>query len=383
MGIESQSVASLHARVQATLNGEERQRGQGSWSPVERYLDPVRHEKELRALRRLPQAVDAASRLESPGDWLAKSVHGVPVLLTRSKDGALRAFINVCRHRGAALVPEGECGQGRERFVCPYHSWTYGTDGRCIGRPHDRDFAHAPKAEAGLVELPCTERFGLVWVVASPLSGFDWGAYFGPFGREVEELGFTRASGVRNRRSFHQPSNWKLVFDANLETYHFAYAHRETIAYLFHDNVVIHDQAGDHHRVVLPKKSFNELDGPPERMEGYARAMNVIYFFFPSTILLWEGDHINGFSVSPVSAESSSVDAWLIVPEQHANSRSADYWKLNFDMFWKALDEDFELSASMQAGMASGANEALCFGANEFPCERFHQSVERIIGQPG
>ena len=54
-------------------------------------------------------------------------------------------------------------------------------------------------------------------------------------------------------------ARWKLVLDANLESYHFAYAHRETIAHLFHDNIVVHDQVGDHQRIVLPKRSFAEL----------------------------------------------------------------------------------------------------------------------------
>lgn len=377
------SAAELFHRVKAALAGEHHQRQPGTWSPVQRYLDPQRHERELVALRRLPQAVADAAALQTPGDWLARSVHGVPVLLTRHADGRLRAFINVCRHRGAALVPDGASGQGRERFVCPYHSWTYGNHGACIGRPHDHDFPHAPKDASGLVELPCAQRFGLVWVVATALPGFDWAGYFGPLGEEIDGLGFDAASRVHRHRHFTQPSNWKLVLDANLESYHFAYAHRETIAYLFHDNVVVHDQLGDHQRIVLPKRSFGELSAPPATLEGYAKTLNTIYFLFPSTLLLWEGDHINAFALSPTDAASTQVDGWLIAPRQHTGTRSDDYWQRNFDMFWKAIDEDFALAASMQRGLGSGANEALCFGENEFACAAFHGSVERMLNQEG
>lgn len=375
--------AELFHRVKAALAGEHRQRQPGTWSPVQRYLAPQRHERELAALRCLPQAVADAAVLQTPGDWLARSVHGVPVLLTRHADGKLRAFINVCRHRGAALVPDGASGQGRERFVCPYHSWTYGNHGACIGRPHDHDFPHAPKDASGLMELPCEQRFGLVWVVATALPGFDWVGYFGPLGEEIEGLGFDAASRVHRDRHFTQPSNWKLVLDANLESYHFAYAHRETIAYLFHDNVVVHDQLGDHQRIVLPKRSFGELTAPPARLEGYAKTINTIYFLFPSTLLLWEGDHINAFALSPTDKASTQVDGWLIAPRQHTGIRSDEYWQRNFDMFWKAIDEDFALAASMQRGLGSGANEALCFGENEFACAAFHGSVERLLGQVG
>jgi phenylpropionate dioxygenase-like ring-hydroxylating dioxygenase large terminal subunit len=376
-------LAALHARIAAAIGGEQRQRESGGWSPVARYLDPSRHVAEAMALRRWPLAVSAAQRLSAPGDWLAKTVHGVPLLLCRDQDGTLRAFINVCRHRGAALVAEGTSGADRERFVCPYHSWTYAADGRCVGRPHDSDFAHAPREQSSLMQLPCTERFGLVWVVATPQRDpqnvFDWDSYFGPLGDEVESLGFSSESTVVHERAFEQPSNWKLVFDANLESYHFAYAHRNTIASMFHDNVVVHDRFGDHQRVVLPKRSFGELTAAPSALEGYAKYINTIYFFFPATFLLWEGDHVNAIAMSPTRVDSSHAESWLVVPEQHRSTRSPDHWRRNFDIFWAAIDEDYALAANMQIGLSSGANEALCFGANEFACGAFHESVERIL----
>jgi choline monooxygenase len=374
------SAAQLFDRVKTALSGEHRQRQPGSWSPVARYLDPAVHQRERAALRRWPQAVADAAALQAPGDWMARSVHGVPVLLTRDAAGQLRAFINVCRHRGAALVPEGASGQGRERFVCPYHSWTYGNHGDCIGRPHDGDFPHAAKATSGLVELPCAQRFGLVWVVATPGPAFDWAAYFGPLGEEIDDLGFDGAARVQRHRHFTQPSNWKLVLDANLESYHFAYAHRETIAYLFHDNVVVHDQVGEHQRIVLPKRGFEELAEPPATLEGFAKTINTIYFLFPTSLLLWEGDHINAFALSPTEPAAAGVDGWLIAPRQHLTTRSDGYWQRNFEMFWTAIDEDFALAASMQRGLDSGANAALCFGENEFACEEFHASVGRMVG---
>jgi phenylpropionate dioxygenase-like ring-hydroxylating dioxygenase large terminal subunit len=369
----------LYARIKAAIAGEAKQREVGTWSPVERYTDPARHLAELRCLRRWPLAVAAAERLKIPGDWLAKSVHGVPVLLTRDATGRLRAFINVCRHRGAALVADASRGSGRDRFVCPYHSWTYSLGGQCLGRPHNEDFPHAPLASSSLVELPCTERFGLLWVVANETANFNWTEYFGPLGDELDSLGFNEESIVANERTFDQPSNWKLVFDANLESYHFAYAHRNTIAELFHDNVVVHDSFADHQRLVLPKRAFSELSHPPATQEGFAKGINTIYFFFPSTLLLWEGDHLMGIGMSPTGVDTCRAESWLVVPEQHRFSRAPTYWQRNFDMFWAAIDEDYALAASMQRGLDSGANRSLCFGRNEFACSAFHASIERML----
>jgi choline monooxygenase len=372
------SIATLHARIAAAIAGTTKQREPGSWSPVERYLDPARHEVESRALRSWPVPVAEAAKLAAPGAWLATRAQGVPVLLARGRDGTLRAFLNVCRHRGAALAEDGDAGNARTRFVCPYHSWTYDDTGRCVGRPHEADFAQVPRESVALVELPCTQRFGLAWVVPARSSGFDWDAYFGPLGIELDGLGFTDAAQVVHERRFDHASNWKLVFDANLESYHFAYAHRRTIAHLFHDNAVVHDRFGDHQRIVLPKRAFEELRAPPATLEGFAKAINTIYYFFPATLLLWEGDHLNGFAVTPTRVDASRIDGWMIAPAQHRASRSPDYWRRNFEMFWAAIDEDYALAASMQRGLASGANEALTFGANEFACAAFHAAVERI-----
>ena len=319
--------------------------------------------------------------LAAPGDWRAASLHGLPLLLARDKrDGVLCAFLNVCRHRGAALAAEGDSGHDRDRFICPYHSWCYGSDGRFVGRPHDTDFVHAPPQASALVPLPCTERFGMVWVVPTPGIPFDWPAYFGTLGNEVESLGFSNGSHAPHQRQFEQPCNWKLVFDANLECYHVAYAHRQTIAHLFHDNVVIHDQLGEHQRIVLPTRAFAELlPAPPATLQGFARAAHIIFFFFPCTLMLWEGDHINAFSISPLQPGTCRVSGSMLVPPEFARRRAPEYWQANFDIFWNAIDEDFALAASMQRGLASGANEALCFGAAEFACAAFHGSVERML----
>lgn len=359
------------------------QRAEPALSPVARYVDPARHAAELALLRTLPHALAPRASLARPGDWLATAWLGVPILLVRDAGGVLRAFVNVCRHRGAVLVPGEACGHDRERFVCPYHSWTYDASGRLAGRPHEADFPHVPRKTAGLVALPVAERCGLVWVVPTAGAAFDWDAWFGPLAAEVESLGCDAGARSPHARRFEQPSNWKLVLDANLESYHFQYAHRATIAHLFHDNLVQHASFGRHQRIVLPKRSLAEAaaadPGAPVTWDRLGRHANVIYFFFPSTFLLWEGDHVNGFSVAPIAADRCLTSSWMLVPERHAERRALEHWKRNWQIFWDAIDEDYALAASMQVGAASGANAALAFGRNEFACDRFERDVEALL----
>lgn len=360
------------------ISGTEPQRGEPATSPVARYLDPQRHERERRALRRLPHAVGPAARVAAAGDWFATALLGVPVLLSRGDDAVLRAFINVCRHRGAIVAAEGECGRGRSRFVCPYHSWTYDCRGALTGRPHEGDFPDLPRNAASLVELPVAERCGLVWVVPEAGPAFDWDGYFGPLAAEIDRLGYDAAVASPHERRFVQPSNWKLVLDANLESYHFQYAHRATIAHLFHDNLVQQASFGRHQRIVLPKRSLAEAPADAVSWELLGRHSNVIYFFFPSTFLLWEGDHVNGFSVTPEGPAASACASWMLVPAGHAK-RAAEHWSRNWKIFWDAIDEDFALAASMQRGLDSGANRVLNFGRNEFACDLFEREIDALV----
>jgi phenylpropionate dioxygenase-like ring-hydroxylating dioxygenase large terminal subunit len=366
--------------ARAAIAGRAPQRGDEAASPVSRYLEPARHERESAALRRLPHAIGPAARVASPGDWFATDVLGVPVLVVRGDDGVVRAFVNVCRHRGAVVAEGGACGHDRTRFVCPYHSWTYDSRGSLVGRPHEIDFPGVPREAAGLVGLPVALRCGLVWVVPESGTAIDWDAYFGPLADELAALGYDAAAVSPQARRFVQPSNWKLVLDANLESYHFQFAHRETIAHLFHDNLVQQASFDRHQRIVLPKRTLADAPDGPATWELLGRHANIIYFFFPSTFLLWEGDHVNGFSVTPQTLSTCDAASWMLVPSAGHARRSVEHWSRNWAIFWDAIDEDFALAASMQRGLASGANAALRFGRSEFACAQFEAEVDRLIG---
>lgn len=374
------AASALWQAARIAVAGDRPQRGAPSVSPVERYLDPSRHAAETAALRRLPHAIGPAARLANAGDWLSRQLLGVPVLACRGNDGELRAFINVCRHRGAIVAAPESCGQGRTRFVCPYHSWTYDDRGTLVGRPHEADFPHAPRDTASLVPLPVALRCGLAWVVPESSDGFDWDTWFGPLGRELEALGYDDLAASPHERRFVQPSNWKLVLDANLESYHFQYAHRATIAPLFFDNVVQQESFGRHQRIVLPKRTLAEAGGDVASWDQLGRHSNIIYFFFPATFLLWEGDHANVFNVAPTAPGSCVTTSWMVVPASPFVRRPASHWARNWKIFWDAIDEDFALAASMQQGMSSGANACLTFGANEFACDIFERAVDDLVG---
>lgn len=347
------------------------------FNPVSTYtsLEQAEREREL-LFKRHPLFFGLSCELPKPGDYRADDLSGVPVLVVRAGDGRLRAFLNVCRHRGARVVDEA---RGRRRtFTCPYHSWTYGLDGSLRGLPHPDEFPDLDRAASGLVQVPVAEALGIVWAIPSPGAALDVRAWLGAGGRELAGFGYDRYVAF-DERAFASPHNWKLAFDASLETYHVHYGHRGTIAPLFFDNLVVSDRFGDHQRLVLPKRSILELrDADPARWAIRPHA-NLLYLFFPNVLFLEIGDHATLLAVHPRSPGESVVHAITLIPEPPANDKARAHWAENVRIFWQALDEDFALMASMQRGLDSGANRALRFGASEHMAAAFHESVERAL----
>src|SRR5262249_59115777 len=95
------------------------------------------------------------------GSYVARDAAGTPILAVRGSDGQVRAFRNACRHRGTQLAAGAGC---EKAFVCRYHGWTYGLDGRLRHVPDEHGFPGLDKSTRGLVPVATVERHGLVFV---------------------------------------------------------------------------------------------------------------------------------------------------------------------------------------------------------------------------
>jgi choline monooxygenase len=372
----------LIRRALALIESKGTERGEPAVSPVRRYLDPAHFERELaHVFRRFPLALCPSAALAQPGDTFAIDVAGLPLLLVRGEGGELRGFVNACRHRGTRLQAAGLAHQ--RAFVCPYHSWTYGLDGALRGRPHADGFPHAPADQCALARVAVGEALGFVWAVPRTLGPsedalLDMDAYLGRFGADLRHWGYDGWVAF-HQREFANAANWKIPFEGNLETYHFQYAHRDTIAGLFYDNLLVADHDRQHQRLFLPKRSIESLQALPQAQWDVGPHSNIIYYFFPATFILHEGDHANAFTVLPETPGTSRVRGTTLIPEMPRTEKSVNYWNKNVASFWGALDEDFAMGVSQQSTLASGANDALRFGATECCAAKFHADVLALL----
>ena len=246
------------------------------------YTDPVRHAAERRKLFcETPVVACLSGDLPEPGCFRLFDETGVPIVVVRAGDGSIRAFLNICTHRGARLVREA---QGKAKlFNCWFHGWSFDTDGRSRGVPERERFGDALAERSHLIAVPAAERHGLVFVQATPGSSFDIDTHLGDFGAELALLDLDGAVAVKSR-PLTVAANWKYALDTYGEGYHFAALHRQTLAPYFRNDITVYDRFGRHHRVQFVAREMAALADLPEA-EWPAGELGGIHYIFPNTIL--------------------------------------------------------------------------------------------------
>jgi len=191
------------------------ERRPGCTLPSRFYSDDAVYRADIAAVWRQGWLFAGHScEIPKPGDYFTLQVDSDPILVVRGDDGAIRAFHNVCRHRGSIVCPD-EAGHAG-RLVCPYHQWAYGLDGRliaCRGMQDDLD-----KSQLGLAPVHAHDLEGLIFISLSSNP-----APFEPTEKALTSVlrpqGFRRAK-VAKAVDYLVKANWKLVWENNRECYH-------------------------------------------------------------------------------------------------------------------------------------------------------------------
>lgn len=345
-------------------------------NPVAHYFDEDRFAAETDALfRALPMIAAHASELPKAGSFLCREIGGRSVLLTRDADRQIHAFLNVCRHRGTRLV-DAEAGCAK-RFSCPYHAWTYGSNGALLAAPHfETGFPDSDKAKLGLTRLPVLEKFGFVWVIAAPDSKANIADYFAGLGAELDALAIDDMV-IAEQTNERRKANWKILIEGGIEAYHFKIAHRSTIGPYFEDNLSTYRCFGPHMCSVLARNTVAGLADAPRDTWRLRDHANLLYTLFPTSTFLVQQDHIVWVSQMPVSAGETDIRLATLVPQARRDEKQ--YWARNHAITTTTLDEDFAIGESIQSTLASGANEQMTFGRYEGALARFNATIADYI----
>jgi len=344
--------------------------------PFSVFDDPALAKKEVEVVRRFPHIVAHVGEFEKTGSFQTVDLLGTPLLLVKQSDGSIKAFANVCRHRGARVeFAESGC---KRVFSCPYHNWAYGKDGALRGMPNAEGFDGMDRAQYGLVEFPCEVRHGLVWVISTVGAELDIAAILGgKHDDEVTDTGIDDSFQVR-KETWKLDMNWKIAVDGVQDSYHLCQLHTKTVCNYLEGNITAFDQVDRSWRLVVARKAITEVrDADPDSFDvrDYSLANYTVY---PGTMLVTEPQHFEVWTIVPDVDDPnvSYCTIRLLSPHEPTTDRERRILDKNWELLMETLHaEDWFVTKTITDNAAHGAVDTLIYGRNELPGQVFHSMV--------
>jgi glycine betaine catabolism A len=336
--------------------------------PGRYYTEPAIFELEKRNIFEKQWVyVCRAQDVPTPGRFVRASVGNENVIVVRGRDDELRAFLNVCRHRGATLCLTDGGDAGRS-IRCPYHSWSYRLDGSLISAPNWQSMAAVDKADYGLHPVHLAEWHGMVWLnLAEDPPLFDeqvWPQLDYRLGGDRAKFDRYDLAGlvVGKRVDYTVAANWKIIQENFQECYHCNTIHPELVdtlpqfrnlgraggaiasydtdGYYFAEHKASFSVSGE---AVLPRLPGLH-DGDDRKYYGMVIRPNCFLSLLP--------DHVIAHRFHPVSPELTTVVCeWLFPPETVAAHDLGD----TVELFHRVNLQDFAASQWCQPNMRSRA----------------------------
>jgi Rieske 2Fe-2S family protein len=340
-------------------------------------------EQEL-IFERTWQLAGHVSSLPRSGSYLTASAGSQPVLVVRDEEGRLRAYRNVCRHRGSRLLSGS--GQCKAAIRCRYHGWTYRFDGSLIGVPESRAFGeHLDKASLGLLPARVEELCGLVFVNLDPDAT--------PLAELVADLPARMARyRIASLRPFApatdtQPANWKAIVDNYVEGYHIPIAHPGLMRLLDykHYDVECFEEYVWFEAPLRAKQSSNRVERayaqlvtPMPGLGAEDRRVWRYAFIYPNTAIDLYPDQVTTWQIVPDGVDRIRSTYGSYRP-LHTDARTRVTQWLNQRMNRLVTDEDIDLVANVQEGLQTRGYECGPLGRREAAVAWFADRVRRDL----
>jgi glycine betaine catabolism A len=325
-----------------------------------------------------------------PGSFVVADVAGESVVVIHGDDGTLRAFLNVCRHRGSRLCE----GEGTVRAIrCPYHAWSYGLDGRLLATPNVRREEALDRGRLGLVPVALDVWDGFVWVAVAPgapplLEHLTRWASDDPFQWSRYAVG---SLVVGARREYDVAANWKLLIENYNECLHCPTVHPELtkLVPVYRHGEVEEEpaQTGSGNRLADGVTSFTprgsselpRLPGLDRRDHGMFYGLTVL----PNLIVNYHSDTVSTFLLLPERADRTRVVCHYLFAPEVARAEGFDTSEV-VDFRHRLALEDWAVCERAQRGAGSRgyAEGGVLPYADRF-LHAFHRSYREMLGAGG
>jgi phenylpropionate dioxygenase-like ring-hydroxylating dioxygenase large terminal subunit len=238
------------------------------------YYSPERFAREREVFGRVWLNIAEAAEIPNAGDWIVREVkiRSASIIIVRGKDMEIRAFHNICAHRGMKLAWDDK-GRGG-KFSCPYHAWVYDSAGALVNIPDEGCFPHVDRQESGLSPVRCGVWEGFVFINLDAGGTQSLDDFLGPLKARVRDLPFDSYPYTARVGSMID-ANWKLAIEAQCEAYHVRALHARTVSKMLSskDNPFVHpidtELLGAHRMNSVPRNPEFELT-PGKLVQAFA-----------------------------------------------------------------------------------------------------------------
>jgi phenylpropionate dioxygenase-like ring-hydroxylating dioxygenase large terminal subunit len=327
------------------------------------------------------QVVGHANDVPDVGDYMTFEMLGERAFVIRGKDGELRAFHNVCRHRAHAVVmgAEGTC---KRAITCPYHGWTYELDGRLKGIPAAETFQGLDRSVYGLKTLDLEVYLGFVFIRFAG-DGPGVAERLAPYTEELAHYRFEDMVAIDEMWSEPIAVDWKNAMDNYLEDYHFVTGHPGLAAMMErdYDREVAPSGASrlSHRMKEKPQRTwsvrhYQKLLPNLEHLPEDLRRRWTYVTLFPNVSFDVMADRMDFFQLVPVApGECLLRGRTYALPDERREARAARY--LSNRINWRVQDEDNALTLSVQGGLGSSAYDVGLLSDKEIVVKGFQDWI--------
>ena len=371
-----------HVRDVAVPNDWDR-RGLPGWC----YHSPALLEVEKEHIfRNHWQIACHVSDVSEPGNYLTMDVVGERALIVRGADGVVRAFHNICRHRGSRVVAD-EKGTCKNALVCPFHGWVYNLDGTLRGAARPRSFPDLDKTEFGLMPLDLEIWMGLIFVRFRKGPQPSVAELMAPFEAEIANYRVAAMVPTTGIWSHTSPVNWKSVRDVDNEGYHVAMAHpalQDLYGATYFDEPFVNGVSrsfatyNPHAGRRWSVKNYVKLAPEPAHLPENLRKAWVYYGLFPNGAIALMPESIQFYQEFPLSTgETMLRGAVYRYADESREQAAVRYLAYRIDR--ETLEEDVQLTIWSNESMLSESFSGFYLSDLEYGVRTHHDHLRKLV----
>ena len=349
--------------------------------PVADYIDNEVISSEVNKIfYDYPVPIALSAELKDNNSYKATKVIDTPLLITKGEDGVVRTFINICKHRGAPVCPEG-IGK-KSKFNCTYHGWMYDNTGNLVNIFKSDTFGDIDKSKIKLTELFCEERSGFIWACLNPDIKYDLNEWMNGFDVELDDIDLKNWHLFKSIK-INGPM-WKLCWDGYTDGYHHHMVHPETVGKNTIVNLIAHDTYGPHQRFAFGLKNINELSNIEEKDWEPENHLRLIHSVFPnSSISAIQNQHCLVTIIFPSPDLQETITTQYILCLKEPKTKEEIKEAEEFAELSRAaiIDEDYPINFKIQESIHSKANTEFLFGKNEPIQQHYHNWIDKLCNR--